>query len=68
VFPEQYDQLCGVLSRRPYVVGWDARQNPERVEEGVISTQVYNPGHGYNLQYNVEEMGQGGDNAYVKPR
>jgi hypothetical protein len=58
----------GVLPRRPYVVGQDARQNPERVKEGVTSTQVYNPGRGYNLYYDVVEAGQGGDNAYVKPR
>ncbi|KAJ7349891.1 hypothetical protein DFH08DRAFT_807227 [Mycena albidolilacea] len=35
----------------------DARRNPEQVEKGVISTQ-----------YSVREAGQGGDNAYVKPR
>jgi hypothetical protein len=40
VFPEQQDQPYGVLPRRLYIVGWDARQNLERVEEGVISTQV----------------------------
>jgi hypothetical protein len=38
VFPEQYNQPYGVLPRRLYIVGRDAKQNPEQVEEGVIST------------------------------
>jgi hypothetical protein len=51
VFPEQQDQPYGVLPRRPYIIGWDARRNLEQVEEGIKP--------GVWMQFAIQWMGSG---------
>jgi hypothetical protein len=61
VFPEQQDQPYSVLPRRLYIIGWEPQYKSKRVW--------------YPLRYRTQgvdatcnTVGQGGDNAYVKPK